>query len=224
MSIELLKWTIEASLFVQASIGILDFIGLGIKVGPQHQILTDVLKIETFVQIIEFLVYVMIFNKFNIKTMAIDRYKNLFLTTHLMLFTTMIFMTYRRHIQENKNNLTLRQFISEHRTDLINIFLSNFVMLFFGLMGELGYMSLLSATFWGFLGYFYTFTYLYYNYARYSLNGLRLYWFFAIIWGIYGIVYLLPVIQKNIGYNILDIIAKNFFGLFLFILILKLRQ
>lgn len=224
MSVELLRWTVQGSLIVQAVIGLLDIYGVTLKVTPTHQILSDALKIETIVQIVEFLVYLWIFNKFNVKTMAIDRYKDWFITTPLMLFTTILYMKYSQHLQEKKNNLTLLNFINENRTPIITLFLTNVMMLFFGVMGELGYMSLLSATLWGFVGYLMTFGYIYYNYARYSINGTQLFWFFSIIWAIYGFVYLLPVIPKNIGYNFLDIIAKNFFGLYLFIMIYRLRQ
>jgi len=224
MSTELLRWTIQASLAVQATIGLIDIYGIGIKLKPEHQILTDALKIETFVQIIEFIVYVWIFNKFNIKTMAIDRYKDWFVTTPLMLFTTMIYMIYSYKIQKDDlSKYSLIDFMKENKTQLVTVFLGNLAMLFFGLMGELGYMSKISATIWGFGALLYTFSYIYYNYARYSKNGKILFWLFSTVWSIYGIVYLLPVIPKNIGYNMLDIVAKNFFGLFLFIIIYRLK-
>jgi hypothetical protein len=37
-----------------------------------------------------------------------------------------------------------------------------------------------------------------------------------VVWSLYGIAALLPTLQKNISYNGLDIIAKNFYGLFIF--------
>jgi len=39
--------------------------------------------------------------------------------------------------------------------------------------------------------------------------------FFHIFWSFYGIVVILPYYIKNAFYNILDLFAKNFFGLFL---------
>ena len=36
------------------------------------------------------------------------------------------------------------------------------------------------------------------------------------IWSLYGVAALLPVLAKNISYNVLDIIAKNFYGLFIY--------
>jgi bacteriorhodopsin len=226
MSLELLKLTTQGSLIIQALIGIIDIYGIGIKTKPEHQILSDALKIETFVQIIEFIVYLWIFSRFNVKTMAVDRYKDWFVTTPLMLFTTMIFMHYSAKLQNNTLDKkdTLLNFIKENKTQIVTVFLTNMSMLFFGLMGELGYMSLLPATLLGFVSLVFTFGYIYYHYARFSVNGILLFWVFSFLWSIYGIIYLLPVVSKNIGYNILDIFAKNFFGLYLFILIYRLKK
>ena len=41
------------------------------------------------------------------------------------------------------------------------------------------------------------------------------------VWSFYGVVFLFPAAYKNIAFNFLDIIAKNFFGLFLYA---KIRQ
>jgi bacteriorhodopsin len=49
----------------------------------------------------------------------------------------------------------------------------------------------------------------------------KLYWFFLIIWTIYGVVAFLPYEQKNTAYNILDLFSKNLFSVFLVIIILK---
>ena len=49
----------------------------------------------------------------------------------------------------------------------------------------------------------------------------KLYWFFYIIWTIYGVVAFLPYEQKNTAYNILDLFSKNLFSVFLVIIILK---
>ena len=41
------------------------------------------------------------------------------------------------------------------------------------------------------------------------------------VWSLYGVAALLGDKLKNISYNILDIFAKNFYGLFLYFFILK---
>jgi hypothetical protein len=43
------------------------------------------------------------------------------------------------------------------------------------------------------------------NYVMFTL--------YLVIWGLYGLVYLLPEEYKNITMNILDLIAKCFIGL-----------
>jgi hypothetical protein len=42
-----------------------------------------------------------------------------------------------------------------------------------------------------------------------------LYYWFLITWSLYGVFALTNYTIKNTGYNILDIFAKNFFGIFL---------
>lgn len=221
MGTELLKTTVYISLLAQATIGAVDYLGLTYKVDPQHQILKDALKLETLVQTVEFIFYIWVLGRLNLETMAVDRYKDWFLTTPVMLFTTLLYMVYRANPYKI---ITFKEFVNNNKVEIVTIVLGNLSMLFFGLMGELGYMSLLSATFWGFLGYAFTFAFIYHNYAKFSKEGTRLFWFFAIVWSIYGLVYLLPALPKNIAYNFLDIIAKNFYGLYLFIILHRLKK
>jgi bacteriorhodopsin len=42
-----------------------------------------------------------------------------------------------------------------------------------------------------------------------------MYWFFVFTWSLYGVAALLPYDTKNSMYNILDLFAKNFLGVFL---------
>jgi hypothetical protein len=42
-----------------------------------------------------------------------------------------------------------------------------------------------------------------------------LFWFFFVVWSLYGISAFMPYILKNTMYNILDLFAKNATGLFL---------
>ena len=38
-----------------------------------------------------------------------------------------------------------------------------------------------------------------------------------IVWALYGVAAALPDVPKNVGYNALDVVSKNFYGLFLFV-------
>ena len=37
----------------------------------------------------------------------------------------------------------------------------------------------------------------------------------AVVWGLYSVAYMLPNVQKNLMYNVLDLISKNFFAIML---------
>ena len=45
--------------------------------------------------------------------------------------------------------------------------------------------------------------------------------FLISIWSLYGVAAVLPTIPKNLSYNVLDIISKNFYGLFIYYKILE---
>jgi hypothetical protein len=51
--------------------------------------------------------------------------------------------------------------------------------------------------------------------GKYSLANIVIFSLFFIIWGLYGIVNKLDEKNKNIGYNILDAIAKCLVGIIL---------
>jgi len=63
-----------------------------------------------------------------------------------------------------------------------------------------------------FLMYFYM---IYVNYVTKNTSGYLLFWYFVFFWSLYGVVAVLPYYLKNAFYNILDLFAKNFFGIFL---------
>jgi len=50
-----------------------------------------------------------------------------------------------------------------------------------------------------------------------------LFLFVFIVWSIYGVAAMMPTPYKNISYNILDIIAKNFYGLYIYYKILQYK-
>ena len=56
---------------------------------------------------------------------------------------------------------------------------------------------------------------IYANYAVQSADGYKIFLYFFFFWSLYGVAALMPYKIKNMGYNILDLFAKNFFGVFL---------
>jgi len=91
----------------------------------------------------------------------------------------------------------------------------NYIMLFIGFLGETNVLSSVSACVMGFLPFLAMFYFIYKNYVqpKYSLAGSLLFGIYLVVWGFYGLVYLLPEQYKNISMNILDCIAKCFIGL-----------
>jgi bacteriorhodopsin len=57
------------------------------------------------------------------------------------------------------------------------------------------------------------------NYAKHSEKTRSIFWIMFGLWAMYGVAFLFPPAAKNIGYTVLDIFAKNFFGIFLYYMI-----
>lgn len=201
------------SLIVQIVIGVIDYIALKIKVDSKDELLKDLLKVEVVVQIIEFIFYVLLIFYFNKVSRNITplRYLDWAVTTPLMLISLSAFLS---HNGGTSNRLT--DFLSNHKGSIIKIVLLNAAMLFFGLVGEFGYLNTYLSTALGFIPFTLNFKYIKDTFLpsedKYK-NGL-FYWF-VFFWALYGIFAMMNYTYKNTGYNILDIFAKNFFGLFL---------
>jgi hypothetical protein len=97
-------------------------------------------------------------------------------------------------------------------------------MLFFGYLGEIGAIdSKLSLTL-GFLFFGLTFYNIYINYAVKSKNATNLFYYVFIVWGLYGIAAIMSTDTKNNMFNILDLFAKNFFGLYVYYRIANIHK
>jgi hypothetical protein len=91
----------------------------------------------------------------------------------------------------------------------------NFAMLLFGYLGEIQQLSTYLSTFLGFIPFILMFYIIYINYAIFTEDGMKIFFYFSIVWAFYGVAALLPYHLKNSLYNILDLLAKNFFGTYL---------
>jgi hypothetical protein len=90
-------------------------------------------------------------------------------------------------------------------------------MLVFGLLGELKYIHYYTAILLGFIPFVYYFKRIYDEKINRETekHKLYVYWFFVGIWTLYGVAALFSYKWKNVSYNILDLFAKNGFGIFL---------
>jgi bacteriorhodopsin len=209
------------SLFIQIIIGLIIYLGLNIDIPNDKNIYKDILKIELFVQCIEFVFYIwMILNFNNINNITPYRYYDWILTTPLMLITLMAYL-------DNNNYKNLKDFINANKNNIIKILSLNLLMIILGLLGELNYINYNNAIILGFIPFIFYFKLIYKKYIynkNITFNKKKLFYFFTIIWLLYGIVAFLPYDKKNISYNILDIFSKNIFGLVLVYVIWKNKK
>ena len=212
--------TIYFSLFVQVITTLVSIDGLRYDLNDRDKILKDILILEPLVQIVEAIFYVWVVAALkDIDLMAPRRYIDWFITTPTMLLSTILFFSYNTHLDEEKG-ITFTEIIENNKEKLIKIFLLNAGMLIFGLLGELETIPLIMSNILGFICFAFLFKEVY-SFVGPNKENKQLYTFFLIVWSFYGIAQLLPTLEKNISYNFLDVVAKNFYGLFIYY---KLRQ
>lgn len=208
------------SLIIQFIIGIINIYGLNIDVPPDKIIFKDILKLEFGVQIIEFIFYYwMIINFELIKNITPYRYVDWIITTPTMLITLLAYLS-----EQDKSNL--KEYISKNKLFISKIIILNMSMMLFGLAGELNYINYNTSIMIGFIPFVYYFKLIYDKYLSNNMNKdkLKLYYFFFIIWTLYGVVAFLPYEQKNIAYNIIDLFSKNLFSVVLVMVILNWKK
>jgi hypothetical protein len=214
---EAIRWSLDASLTAQWSTLFLNFFSLFQTLSPKDAILQTVLWIETIVQIIELVFYTWYsFNFTRVAEMTFYRYHDWFVTTPLMLFSTMVYYEYRNKPEEE---VTLESFLSEHWSDVLVVFGFNMLMLAFGYLYEIKQIDIVTSQTLGFAGFAGSFYVIWDKFASKNPDNFLLYAFMFIIWALYGVAAMFTSTWKNASYNILDVFAKNFYGIFLSYLI-----
>ncbi len=114
--------------------------------------------------------------------------------------------------------------VNVHWKIIGSIVLLDYVMLYLGYLGEIGTVSKWTAMIVGFFALYSIFTIVYQVFmkVKYVLANSILFWIYVFIWSLYGVFYMLDETYKNIGMNILDLIAKCFVGLGLWLYFTKL--
>lgn len=211
----------DLSIAIQLLIGLITIRGIYYKVPPEHRILIDILKLETIVQFVELGFYILMLRKMTmqLENMATVRYFDWVITTPIMLLTTIIYLRYLQ-----KKSFTFTDFVKENKSDIIYITFCNFMMLLFGYLGETKAIDQWSSFYIGFVFFILAFKKIYDHYAVHSEEGKRLFAFIALVWSLYGFAFVLDQKSKNISFNILDVFAKNFFGLYLYNKVLQVKQ
>ena len=212
-------WSLYGSLAAQWSTLGLNVFGLTTPLPPKDVILQSVLWIETIVQVIELAFYSWYAYHFNtVAEATFYRYHDWAVTTPLMLFSTMVYYEYKNKPEEE---VTIESFLREHWKEVLIVFGFNLLMLAFGYAHERGALDLLTSQVLGFAGFAGSFYVMWDRFASRSPENFWLYTFMITVWGLYGVAAMFNSVWKNIGYNILDVIAKNFYGVFLSLLIVQ---
>jgi bacteriorhodopsin len=214
------KFSTDLSIFVQIVTGLVSMRGIFINMPPEHRILNEVLILETTVQIVELFFYIYFLRSMAVNAlskMASMRYFDWFITTPTMLITTIIYFKYEEFLEKGEGDpIKFIEFIKSNKKNVITIIVSNFLMLLFGYLGEIGVIDMEKSIIFGFIFFGISFYTIYRNYAVGSKRGIEMYKFILTVWGLYGIAAMFSAYHKNNMFNILDIFAKNFFGLFLY--------
>jgi hypothetical protein len=214
---DLLQQSLTASLFAQWSTLGTNVFGLVQSLSPKDLVLRSVLMIETFVQVVELAFYTWYSYHFrSVAEATFYRYHDWVITTPLMLFSTMVYYEY---VNKPDEEVTIKSFLQEHWKTVLVVFAFNFMMLAFGYFYELGLLGLFSSQLFGFVGLIGSFTVIWTKFASKSPDNKWLFGFMSFVWFLYGIAAMFSSVWKNVSYNILDVIAKNFYGLFLSYLI-----
>tara|TARA_B100001741_G_scaffold309855_1_gene308220 strand:+ start:6678 stop:7355 length:678 start_codon:yes stop_codon:yes gene_type:complete len=215
----LVEKTARWSLYVQFILGLFSFLGF-FGINDEDEVLVALLVSDIVVQLIEFTFY-LIFIRLNTK-LTIYRYIDWYVSTPIMLLSTAILLEYFA-TQNTQNVVTLPSFFSDYTNETIYIVSMNAIMLSCGLIAELVSDTRLLANVLvaiGTLAFVANFAVIYIEFGVKTTEGLILLSVMCFLWFLYGIAALLSFVPKNVMYNVLDILAKNFYGTFIAIYLL----
>lgn len=219
-SYKLFTQTLNISITIQIITGFIEFLTLFINVKPNISFLKELLVVEFIVQMIELFFYIWLFtNLHNVTNITSKRYADWVITTPTMLFTLIMYLIYMN--EDKKESLDLYKTFNTNKNNIFIIMFLNLLMLIFGYLGETDKINKIFSLTFGFFPFILYFWLIYENYAKYSDFGKKLFYYFFIVWSFYGIVAYFPYYLRNSCYNILDLFAKNFFGLYLAYLIIS---
>lgn len=175
-----------------------------------------VFNLETCISIIAAYYYSIFITKTSNPAVEVDwgeitklRYIDWSITTPLMLIVLCIFLS-----KNSNKNITFRT---------MSIILAlNYAMLGIGYYGVVNPELKLFTMIGGFIPFVAMFYLIYINYMGSSKPNKILLGIYLVLWGVYGVVYMWSEEYKNIAMNILDLIAKCFVGLGLWIYFTKI--
>ena len=209
--------TLVISIIVQITTGIIEITAFFVKVPTIYLLISQLLLLELVVQFFEGMFYFWLaYNFTKVSNVTPKRYIDWVITTPTMLLTLMIYLIYlNKRVENNTSELDFFTLLKENSNVFIPVLLLNWLMLLFGYLGEMRTIPVLLGVFLGFIPFLIYYYIIYVNYVTQNTSGYLLFWYFFFFWSLYGLVAGLPYYLKNSCYNILDLFAKNFFGIFL---------
>jgi bacteriorhodopsin len=169
-----------------------------------------ILNLETCISFVAGYYYGIFITKVQNTTIPINwnditklRYLDWCITTPMMLITLCLVLG-----MHSKQKIYLKTITS--------IILLNYAMIGIGYFGEVYKEYQIFTMICGFIPFcimFYVIYEKFYGKQKNILANKVIFFIYLLVWSLYGIVYLLPEIYKNICYNILDLIAKCLVGL-----------
>ena len=187
----------------------------------KNLIIRHVLNLETVVSIIASFFYSQFVSRYvnsagvteqtiNYSELMKARYLDWSITTPFMLLALCLVLAHNKNI-----TLTFTAFMI--------ILLLDYGMLLTGYLGETEVLDKNIAFVLSFLFFIALFGFIYFQFVAgvKHYDNYVLFFIYSLVWAIYGFVYYTNNLTKNISYNILDLIAKCFIGIFLWIYLVK---
>ena len=155
-------------------------------------------------------------NEINWANMTKTRYIDWAITTPLMLLVLCLVLGLETNIPTKLSTYSI-------------IVALNFSMLYTGYAGEIGLLNRWTACLAGFIPFFIMFAIIYMVFIKNNKNKNKgfntgLYWFYVVVWTMYGVVFMWSEEYKNIAMNVLDCISKCFVGIGLWAYYTKIIQ
>ena len=215
-----LNYTLVISIYIQLLTLIIGLIIITKKIPSDYVLIKELLFLELFVQIVEGSFYIWLaYNFKNITNITPLRYFDWSITTPTMLITLISYLLFLdAKAKHQTHKLTLTSIVKANYSTLVSILFLNWCMLLFGYLGEIKVIPIFYSVLLGFIPFLMYYYMIYTNFVSKNstyTTGYNVFIYFFFFWSLYGFAALLPYYSKNILYNILDLFAKNFFGLFL---------
>ena len=141
------------------------------------------------------------------------RYYDWVLTTPTMLINLICYLKFLQNTEKDFFGIMHDEFYT-----ILIVLILNWLMLLFGYLGERFILPISASVLLGFIPFLLYYYIIYSNYV--TEIGLPIFIYFFVFWSLYGVAASLPYNAKNTCYNMLDLVAKNFFGIFLFYMII----